>query len=168
MPQTPLRKPNRLANYDYSQNGAYFITFCTKGRQELLSSIGEANCVRPTLTSVGELVENELVKLSTVYGSVTLEKYVIMPNHVHMIILIYGAEQTGTTVKVIPTVSRIIKQFKGAITKQLGQSIWQTSFHDHIIRNESDYLRIWKYIEENPILWAEDCFNDSSHANCDT
>ena len=52
--------------------------------------------------------------------------------------------------------SRIIQQFKGKITKEVGFSIWQKSFYDHIIRDETDYLRIWDYIEYNPDKWTED------------
>ena len=57
-----------------------------------------------------------------------------------------------------PTVSRIIQQFKGAVTKRIGISVWQKGFYDHIIRNESDYLRIWQYIDTNPAKWQEDCY----------
>ena len=57
-----------------------------------------------------------------------------------------------------PTISRVVQQMKGIITKQIGYSIWQKLFHDHIIRNEKDYLKIWEYIENNPARWKEDCF----------
>jgi len=76
-----------------------------------------------------------------------------MPNHIHMLITI---DTSGRT-QFAPTVSRIVKQFKGSITKQIGYSIWQKSFHDHVVRNEEDYLHIWKYIDENPAMWTEDC-----------
>ena len=57
-----------------------------------------------------------------------------------------------------PTVSSLVQQFKGVVTKQIGVSIWQKLFHDHIIRNDRDYARIWTYIDNNPMRWEEDCF----------
>ncbi|WP_295632444.1 transposase [uncultured Intestinimonas sp.] len=78
-----------------------------------------------------------------------------MPNHVHMILVL--TSQGGRTL-CAPTVSRVIKQFKGVVTKRAGLPLWQKSFHDHIIRNEADYLRIWQYIDTNPLKWREDCF----------
>ena len=89
--------------------------------------------------------------ISEKYEKVSVDKYVIMPNHIHLIIVM----QNGRT-QFSPTVSRIIKQFKGKVTKQVGFCIWQKSFYDHIIRDENDYLRIWEYIENNPYKWTED------------
>lgn len=76
-----------------------------------------------------------------------------MPDHIHMIIFIMPNENGRT--QFAPTLSRIIKQFKGSITKQIGFSIWQKSFNDHIIRNEKSYLEIWKYIDGNPLKFSE-------------
>ena len=59
---------------------------------------------------------------------------------------------------VAPTISRIVQQIKGVVTKQIGYSIWQKLFHDHVIRGENDYLKIWQYIDDNPAKWEEDCF----------
>ena len=152
MSEPPKRKNNRLSNYDYSQNGAYFITICTKDKKPLLCCVG-ANCVRPLLSGIGQLVENEIFILSETYAGVGVDKFIIMPNHLHMIITI---DCGGGRTQFAPTITRIIKQFKGIITKQIGLSIWQRSYHDHIIRNEEDYLRIWQYIDENPVKWADD------------
>ena len=160
----PKRKSTRLKNFDYSSNGAYFVTICTHNKEKILWStdihdnVG-ANCVRPCdniqLSQYGLAIKNEIEKISSVYGDIVkIEKFVVMPNHIHMIISIdtYGRTQFA------PTISRIIKQFKGAVTKQIGRSIFQRSFHDHIIRNESDYLKIWNYIDTNPAKWTDDCF----------
>lgn len=144
------RKPNRLTDYDYTQNGAYFITICVNDRKPILSSItvGE-NCVR--LSKVGIVIKNEIDKMNTVYENVFVDNYVIMPNHIHLIIRI----ESGRT-QFAPTIGRIIKQFKGSITKQIGKSIWQKSFYDHIIRDDYDYQTKWQYIDENPGKWLED------------
>ena len=148
------RKQNRLREYDYSQNGYYFIMICTTERRKMLCDISVgANCVRPTttLSEVGKMVDENIRKLNDIYETVRVDKYVVMPNHVHFILVI----QNGRTA-FAPTVSRIIKQFKGKITKEVGFSIWQKSFYDHIIRDETDYLRIRDYIEYNPDKWTED------------
>ena len=128
------RKPNRLKEYDYSANGYYFITICTAEKQKLLCNIVGANCVRPPeikYTEIGKIVKENMTVLDTVYSCIKIDKYVIMPNHIHLILII----NNGRT-QFAPTVSRIIKQFKGKITKQVGFPIWQKSFYDHIIRDE--------------------------------
>ena len=169
----PVRKPIRLHDYDYSRSGAYFVTVCTKNKQHLFwdnndkyrpfgydtdQSVG-ANCVRPHnrihLSSIGIVVKNELQKISTLYnGEIKISKYVIMPDHIHMIIDIISPD-IGRT-QFAPTISRVIKQFKGSITKQIGFSPWQRSFNDHIIRNQAEYAAYWRYIESNPVNWEND------------
>ena len=156
--ELPKRKTNRLSNYDYSLDGAYFITICTKDRQELLWESVGANCVRQPnvhLSRTGKVVEYETKRLETIYDCVDVDCFVIMPNHVHMIIVI---ESNGRT-QFAPTVSRVVKQWKGVITKQIGFSPWQKSYHDHIIRNDNEYNRIAEYIEYNPARWSDDCFH---------
>jgi len=112
-----------------------------------------ANCVRPVLSDIGKIIEKEINILSSAYDDIAVDKYVIMPNHIHMIIAIIP--KSGRT-QFAPTISRIIKQFRGAVTKRAGFSLWQKSFHDHIIRHENEYMKIWQYIDENPARWAED------------
>ena len=79
-----------------------------------------------------------------------------MPNHIHLIISLQGNEDGRP--EVTPTISHIIKYFKGSISKQTGFSIWQKSFHDHIIRNKTEFLKIWEYIDTNPQKWQDDCY----------
>ena len=156
MKDLPARKPIRLKGYDYSQNGCYFITICVKDRRELFWSqpVG-ARIARPPLSDMGETVRKAIENIPHIYKSITVEKYVIMPNHIHLILLI--SEDSGRAMRA-PTISTVINQLKGHVTKQTGFSVWQKLFHDHIIRNEGDYLDIWKYIDENPARWHEDCF----------
>ena len=151
--ELPKRKNIRLDNYNYSQNGAYFLTICVKERQDLLGNIVGTNCVRPQLSEHGIVVEKEIAILNSTYKDVKADKYVIMPNHIHMIVFI--TSERGRT-QFVPTISQIIKQFKGAITKKIGFSLWQPRFHDHVIRDEKDYQKHWRYIDENPIRWVED------------
>lgn len=156
--EQPVRKKNRLQNYDYSQNGAYFITICTDKRKCILSEIVGATLGRPAyaqLTSWGKCVENAVMRIEQCYTDVRLEKYVIMPNHIHLLLMIDVAPGRP---RVAPTISRIVQQTKGLATKQIGRNLFQKSFHDHIIRDEAHYQLIWQYIDTNPARWQQDCF----------
>ena len=155
----PKRKPTRLKDYDYSSAGKYFITICTQDKKNLFCQNVGANCVRPQdilFTDIGNIVCAEIENCKNKYDNVDIDKYIVMPNHIHLIIAIYSDENGRT--QFAPTISRMVKQFKGIISKEVGFSIWQKSFHDHIIRNEADYLKIWNYIDTNPQKWNEDCF----------
>ena len=154
------RKKIRMENFDYSSSGAYFITICSKNREPLfwkneeLKGVG-ANCVRqPLLSEIGNLVSEEIATLDRTYQNVTVDKYCIMPDHIHMIIFIFS-DSDGRT-QFAPTLSRVIKQFKGSVSKKVGRSIWQKSFADRVIRNELGYRAAWNYIEANPNVWMED------------
>ena len=152
------RKRLRLQDYDYSQNGAYFITVCTKGRKQLLSRIvgrGAFAAPQVELTECGKIAERYIKSIPGI------DKYVIMPNHVHLIIVI--AENDGAVRAPHPTqsISTRIGAMKSLVSKEIGYSIWQTSFHDHIIRTEQDYAEIWQYIDTNPLTWESDCFYQS-------
>ncbi|MDO4845492.1 MAG: hypothetical protein Q3977_02665 [Oscillospiraceae bacterium] len=141
----PQRKRLRLRDFDYAENAYYYLTVCTKERKCVLSAIvydsdGEA---KVRLTECGKTVER---RIKTIPG---IDKYVIMPNHVHMII----RKENGKSV-----VSDM-RSFKGLVTKKLGESIWQTSYYDHVIHNEKDYNEKWQYIDENPAKWAEDMYH---------
>jgi putative transposase len=159
----PQRKPNRIRGYDYSQNGAYFVTICTKDRHEILGNVVVASYVRPGSSystfepsDIGKLIICETEKLANVYPNVKLDRYIVMPNHVHILLIITDTGVCGRTecgrTWFAPTVSRVIKQWKGIITKQIGFSPWQKSFHDHIIRSEEEYIRIVEYIQNNPAM----------------
>lgn len=148
----PQRKKTRLEGFDYSSCGAYFVTICVQNREERLRKVG-ANCVRPheipPLSDIGVIAEAEIQRLGSVYEAVTVDAYCIMPDHIHMLIRI-DSDADGRT-QFAPTLSRIIKQFKGSLTKQIGTSIWQRSFYDKVIRDEQGYLEAWRYIDENPL-----------------
>lgn len=133
------------------------LLFVLKNKENLLWKNVGANCVRPLeqlpLSKIGIVVENEIHKLNTVYENIKVDKYQIMPNHIHLIIFIY--EDSNGRTQFAPTISRIIKQFKGSITKQIEFSIWQKSFYDRIIRNEKEYQEVWNYIHNNPLKYLE-------------
>ena len=157
--ERPARKPNRLPSYDYSTPGAYFLTLCTKDKQCILGSVVGASIARPgkvALSAMGEIVEKAILQIPMHYPAVSVDRYVVMPNHVHLLLQIH-TDESGRPM-VAPTVSRIMQQMKGTVTKQIGQSIWQKLYHDHVIRGEKDYLKIWQYIDSNPAKWQDDCF----------
>ena len=171
-----------MKDYDYSLTGAYFITLCTQGKRNILCEIGPVGqgLCSCRLLAAGEIVQDELSRLETRYDGMKIDKYVIMPNHLHMIVIIdqpgerreqsplacaKERPQPGGHVCPRPTVSDFVCGLKSITTKQCnrtcgttGKTLWQTGFHDHIIRGEANYLRIWQYIDENPLKWAEDCY----------
>ncbi len=163
MRDLPTRKPNRLKKFDYSSDGLYFITVCVKNHENMLWRDVGATIGRPqniTLSEYGEIVDKSIQNIPIHYTGIEIDKYVIMPNHIHLLMRI-DCELIGRPM-VAPTISTVIQQTKGIITKQIGFSLWQKSFHDHIIRKEKEYLKIWEYIENNPLKWEEDCFfNDN-------
>lgn len=155
------RKRNRLEDRDYSLDGYYFITICVKDRWPILCRGEHRSPVESPmpLSEVGEFVQQGIEQIPTRYPTVRVDKYVIMPNHIHMILVLCGKDgRTMCAPTPNPSISSIIKMLKEYVTKSLGYSIWQKSFHDHIIRGESDYLRIREYIETNPAKWQEDIY----------
>ena len=143
----PNRKPNRLAGFDYGQNGAYFITICVKNRQNLLSDVvGDDAHIVPK--PYGRIVEKYIQNVPEI------EKYVIMPNHIHLMIHI----DNGTMWASSPTnrIASIVRSLKTLTTKEIGNPIFQRGYHDHIIRGKEDYLEIWQCIENNPRKWQID------------
>ena len=159
------RKPTRLKNYDYSAPGAYFITICTREKRCVLSEIefppgwdvGAAiSRPLPVLTEYGKFVEQAVGNIPTRYPSVNVAQYVIMPNHVHMILQIRAGE--GGRMISAPTVSTVVGQMKRWISKKCGVPLWQRSFYDHVVRSETEYDEIARYIDDNPAKWTEDRF----------
>ena len=157
--ELPKRKSTRLKEYDYSSPGAYFITICTHNKQHLLSDIvGEGLCALPKniLTPIGKEIEKSIHYINNTCIGVAIDKYVIMPNHIHLIIILSDSGGHGN-----PPLQNIIGQLKSYTTNKFGTTLWQRSFHDHIIRNEKDYQKIWEYIDTNAVKWESDCFYNS-------
>ena len=143
------RKSPRIYHFDYSKPNYYFITICTDKKKCIFGKAGNIN-------HYGYSVKNCIEKIPEIYPQVVLDKYVIMPNHVHMILVIHSADNSVS-------VTHVVGQLKMSVSKEIrkykpGIKVWQRSFHDHIIRNEVSYQKIWEYIENNPVKWEEDCF----------
>ena len=158
MNDQPTRKNIRLKDYDYSRTGAYFVTVCVKDRHEILWDDIRAHNAHPEysaeLSDVGRIVDGAIKGIPQIYPHITLDKYVIMPNHIHMLLFVGN----GRAMRAPTSLSTVICQFKGYVTKQVGYSIWQKLFHDHIIRSREEYRNIREYICENPVKWTEDCY----------
>ncbi len=153
----PSRKHPRLNTFDYSSSGAYFITICTQDRQCILSNFikHELFPVKIKYTEYGKIAEEQLILLEKRYPSVKVDQYVIMPDHIHIILVIHDDKSEASF---HPTVSDIVCTYKSLTTrecKKVGsiQKLFQTSFYEHIIRNHEDYIEISKYIQENPTHW---------------
>ena len=159
MANLPDRKSPRLPGYDYSRNGAYFITICTEGRRLVFGGSVGADSISARMAD--QIWRRTLAS----YPGVECPQYVIMPNHFHGIVVLERADMESA-----PTLSQVVQTFKRhttiAYTKLVKagmappfeKRLWQRSFYDHIIRSEADYQRIWQYIHDNPLRWTEDLY----------
>ena len=161
--ELPKRKPNRLPCFDYSTPGAYFVTICTQNRKCILSEIvggGARDAPHSRLTEMGLIVMHHILSGNNISG-LTVDKFVIMPNHIHLILLIDRSPAGGTSWAPSPTnaaIPHFISTLKRFCHRDIGEKIFQRSYHDHVIRGEKDYQKIWQYIDNNPASWKEDCF----------
>lgn len=157
--QFPLRKRNRLSSIKYDEGGAYFITICSKDKANLFWIAGSENRRPPDcLSPAGRIAADRVMRINDIYdGFVRVDSHVVMPNHVHLLLRIDRSAQGGRRIAA-PTIMSVVNQYKGAVSKGIGCSCWQKSFHDHVIRGEADYRRIWEYIDANPGKWEEDCY----------
>ena len=157
----PNRKLPRLRHYDYRENGAYFVTICADHHKQIFSRIVPTNqegvyCNK--LSRYGEIAAKTLIEMEERFPGIRIDKYVIMPNHIHAIIAIErDASLCG------PSLSDIVCAYKSITAKKCRQCfpincVFQKSFHDHIIRGREDYEMIWQYIDTNPLRWREDCY----------
>ena len=152
----PIRKNPRLKNYDYSQNGCYFVTVCVKDKKPILGKIvgGDAQIdpKKIQLSKYGEIVAKYIQRINEVYDNISVEKYIVMPNHIHLLIFIDrwcgGAMWASPPTKALGTV---IRSLKTMVTKEIGVFIWQRSYYDEIIKNESHFQGVWQYIEYNAL-----------------
>ena len=177
------RRSIRLKGYDYRQPGAYFVTICTHRWQSLFGEVIDGEMV---LNPVGRIVEKEWLKAAVVRSNVTLDEFVIMPNHLHGIIVM-GDSNVGATCQVAPTrahsvirasdtkrakgpkagsLGAIIGQFKRTATMRINRlrgtrrkPVWQRNYYEHVIRSDESLNRIRAYIHYNPARWDLDKYN---------
>ena len=149
-----------METYDYSRSGAYFVTICTYNRCCLLSAIvGRGLAPAETiLTRYGKIAEEQLCALENRFSHVHVDRYVIMPNHIHAI-LIFEEEAAGASPR--PTLTDVVCAYKSLTTRECKkqkpiEKLFQTSFYEHVIRGYRDYMEIAEYILNNPQQWEMD------------
>ena len=149
-------KPPRLPNYDYSSPGYYFVTFNTRTRgQNILAEFGPVGTAalggpELRLTCAGEIVRELIENIDHVYSDVHVDCYVIMPDHVHMIVVLGCSD--GPPRAAVPTpLFRVIGPVKSLSPNRVGSSLWQDEYYDHTIRGDTDLNEIRTYIQNNPL-----------------
>ena len=152
MHEPPRRRSPRLKEFDYAR-GWYFVTICTDKRREILGKVvgGDAHIAPHTELSAYGCIADEYIR--RIPG---IDTYVIMPNHVHMLISVSRDDGAPRSSRPTGLVSRMIAALKRFSNRDAGQKLWQTSFYDHIIRDDADYAARYNYILDNPRRWAED------------
>ena len=190
-PEIHHRRSIRLQGYDYSRNGLYFVTICTNERILLFGDIHEGVML---LNDAGKIAKYELEEVPKHRKYVVLHEYIVMPNHVHMIVEIAddgmdcknddadfdGGKDCRGVARNAPTeninimsvispkprtLSVIVRAYKSAVSKQLGYSPWQRNYYENIIRNEQSYCKISEYIKNNQQTWKEDKFFKEEYKN---
>ena len=188
-PDKRHRRSIRLKGYDYSGTGAYFVTICTQDRECFFEDIVDGEM---RLNDAGIMVRDVWHKIPEHFPYTDIDEFLVMPNHVHGIIVIVGAPLVGAhssgTVdhdtknragtSPAPTLGDVVGTFKSITTHQYVDGVrrknwpafkgklWQRNYYEHIIRDEEEIERVRKYILENPAKWAEDENNPVNIIHC--
>lgn len=164
--ELPNRKLPRLKGYDYATPGAYFVTICTHDKKCIFGRIvptSEEADAHIQYSAIGQIAKDCLLDITSHYDNIKIDNWVIMPNHIHLLICI------EERINPFPTgnrydISNVVGKFKASVSRAVGnafmhsEKVWQSSFYDHIVRNDEDYQSIWQYISGNPSKWLEDRF----------
>ncbi|MBI2059373.1 MAG: transposase [Nitrospirae bacterium] len=180
------RRSVRLQGYDYAQSGAYFVTMCAQGRECLFGDVVDGDIV---LNDAGRITERCWLAIPAHFPHVQLDVFVVMPNHLHGVLLIYdipaasavsvgaknisplqsdksaGQRPRGTS----KTIGSVIRGFKIGVTKWFRQNtsihmVWQRNYYEHVVRNDDELNRIREYIVNNPAQWEMDLENPAAGA----
>ncbi len=142
------RKHPRLKTFDYGAGGVFCVTICSYNKEKSFGVVADEDPPRVILSPLGALVRDTILRIPSVYPGIELLNWVVMPNHIHLLIQI--PEQKPVSL------FSVIRSTKAIVTRQWGKKVWQSSYYEHIARNEADALHFWKYIEENPMKWSLD------------
>lgn len=178
MPEIPHRKSIRLPDFDYSQNGAYFVTIVTENRLNLFGDIIDGEM---RLNKLGEIVQQCWMEIPNHISNVHLDRFVVMPNHIHGVFIIVNGPQNATHVEAThasplhgngprpKSVGVMVGSHKSAVTRLInilkstpGQPVWQRNYYDRIVRNDRELDAIRLYIQFNPQNWVKDKENQIS------
>lgn len=162
----PQRKSPRLHDYDYSSAGVYFVTICTARREQLFGSIRDSVLFPSAL---GGIVLQELAKVGSYWTNLEVDCFTVMPNHIHLLIALeltqqHGTVSEGSSSQAHPLLGTVIGNFKAGVTRvahqqaviQVGAVIWQSRYHDQIVRSEQALQKIREYVQYNPARWETD------------
>ncbi|MCP9441172.1 MAG: hypothetical protein NNA20_01135 [Nitrospira sp.] len=163
----PNRRSLRLKGYDYSRPGAYFVTIVTQNRACLFGEVVDGAM---RLNEIGKIVRQCWLDIPAHFAHTELDEFVVMPNHVHGIIVIIDGRGTACRAPteqfgrpVTGSIPTVIRSFKSAVTTHItqqrgtpGAPVWQRNYYEHIIRNEGELHGIREYITNNPLQWAMD------------
>jgi len=177
-PSIHHRRSLRLQGYDYSKEGAYFVTVCTRNRKCLFGNITDKEM---TLNDAGRMIRSIWQEFPERFPNIDVDKFIIMPNHIHAVFVIICTgtgksepcvhNHDGPNGTLPDTVGRILQAYKSITTDEyikgvrqwgwepFNRKLWQRGYWDHIIRDEKDYNRIWEYIHDNPANWQNDPLN---------
>lgn len=167
METKPKRKRVHLKEFDYATPGGYFATICTKDRRRLFGDdpilVGRGPCAPPC--NAGEIAAYWIMRISEKFPSWTVDNWVVMPNHVHLLLQAHASAAAGHAGPALQdvigwyktmTTNTFIRAVKAGEIPPFDGAVWQRSYYDHVIRNEREYLQVWQYIDDNPAQWAED------------
>ena len=178
-PQKHHRRSIRLKEYDYSNPGTYFVTICTHNRQCLFGDVVDGQM---RLNNIGQVVTEEWIRSKELRKEIELDEFIVMPNHMHgiviipesnpvVVVVVVGA--TGRSPLLLPkgpaskSIGSLIAGFKAHATKIInviratpGAPVWQRNYYEHIIRDDKELLYVREYIAYNPLLWIKDENNE--------
>jgi putative transposase len=152
------RRSTRLHGYDYAQAGTYFLTICTSDRAQLFGYVADEAM---ELTETGRIVVEEWERTPAVRPNVDLDAFVVMPDHLHGIIVVTRRDDEAPMPdsdrlhSPTRTIGAIVRGFKAAVVRRVGAPIWQRNYYEHTIRGDADLDRIRQYILGNPGRWEE-------------
>jgi hypothetical protein len=145
----PTRKSPRLRHYDYAQVGAYFVTACARDRQCLF---GHVESDEMQLNELGRIVREHWLRIPLHWTRVEIDSFIVMPNHLHGIVILFRAGRG-------PPLQTVVGAFKAGVSREVGGSVWQRTFHDRVIRSEPELQALRQYMADNPLRWALDSEN---------
>jgi putative transposase len=150
----PTRKPLRLPYFDYATDGFYFVTTCTHDTRCLFGRVEDETVV---LSPLGELVDEQIRALPDRVAELSVDAYVVMPNHVHAILVLSTRARQASHLHL----GHVVAAFKSGSAREInrlrgtpGAKVWQRGYHDHVVRDEEDLERLREYVSTNPVRWA--------------
>ena len=153
------RKKLRIPEYNYSNEGLYFITICTQNRKCILSKILQnSDSYVLELLPYGKVIEKYIKSINNIYSEIKISNYIIMPNHIHFICYIKHNQLEHVNNPTKTRLPMLISTFKRLSNKEIGYNIWQRNYYEHIIRNDKEYIKILDYINNNPYNWNKDIY----------